>query len=227
MKRKATGGDRRPTKKANLGRAPSVVLGDVIMGGMGGGRRKANVALAPEKKFFDSVTVTDASTTASVLNLNNMGAGDTAVLRDGNKIICQSVQLRGSFENESLAQNNTIRYMVVHDKNSNGTAPTAAQVFEGTPAVQGMKSISNASRFTTLLDKVVVLNNLSDTAGAFAQAYISEYIKVPQALQLSAFADGTAAVPVSGSLSLIIIGSTASGATDVNVVMNTRLRFIG
>lgn len=225
---------RRPTtqpggafkKPRTLARQPSVVLGDVIMQDVGRGRR-ANVALAPEKKFFDSVQITDASTTATILNLNNMAAGDTAITRDGNKIICRSIQLRGTFQNESLAVNNVVRYMVIHDKNSNGTAPTLAQVFEGTPAVQGMKSISNASRFTTLLDKTVVLNNSSDTAGAFQIVYISEYIKVPQALQLSAFADGTGAVPISGSLSLIIIGSTAAGANDVDVIMNTRLRFIG
>ena len=231
MKRGAAAGDKRPFKRPRpsapvLAAAADVVMRDAFGGGRGR-RPPAAVALAPEKKFFDSVTITDATTTASILNLNNMAAGDTVLLRDGNKIICKSIQLRGTFQNESLAQNNVIRYMVIHDKNSNGTAPTAAQVFEGTPSVQGMKSIANASRFTTLLDKTVVLNNLSDTAGAMAFAYISEYVKIPANLQLSAFADGTAAVPVSGSLSLIIIGSTAAGATDVDVIMNTRLRFIG
>lgn len=227
MKRKAGNQPGAAFKKPRMSRQPSVVLGDVIMADVRRGRKSSPVGLAAEKKFFDSITVTDATTTASVLSLNNMGAGDTALLRDGNKILCLSVQLRGSFQLESLAANSIVRYMVIHDKNANGTAPTAAQVFEGTPAVTALKSIGNASRFTTLLDKTIVINNQSDTAGAMAKAYVSEYIKVPRDLQLAAFTDGTAAVPISGSLSLLIIGDIAAGAADVDVVMSTRIRFIG
>lgn len=189
--------------------------------------KKANVSIGVEKKFFDSVTVTDATTTTSVLNLNNMGAGDTALLRDGNKILCKSIQLRGSFSLEAVSANAIVRYMIVHDKNGNGTAPTAAQVFEGTPAVQALKNIGNASRFVTLLDKTIVLNSTTTTATALQKEYISEYVKIPQNLQLAAYADGTAAVPITGSLSLLIISDLAAGAADVDVVVNTRLRFIG
>lgn len=218
MKRKATFQKQGTGKKA---KTTTVVVA------LPQARKKANVSIGVEKKFFDSVTVTDATTTASVLSLNNMGAGDTALLRDGNKILCKSIQLRGSFSLEAVSANAIVRYMIIHDKNANGTAPTAAQVFEGTPAVQGLKNIGNASRFVTLLDKTIVLNSTTTTATALQKEYISEYVKIPQNLQLAAYADGTAAVPTSGSLSLIIISDLAAGAADVDTFINTRLRFIG
>lgn len=183
-----------------------------------------SVMLAPEKKFFDNSSNTDANTTATVVNLNAVGAGDTALLRDGNKILCNSVQFRMRLLNSDTATPTTVRVMIIHDKNSNGTAPTAAQVLEGTPSVVSMKSISNASRFTTLLDKIVVVNNFN---ASIANEYITDYVKIPKNLQLAAFADGTAAVPISGSLSLIYIGSSISGAADTLVDMTTRTRFVG
>lgn len=190
-------------------------------------KKTQNVLLAAEKKFFDSSSVTDASTTVTVVNLNNMAAGDTALTRDGNKILCKSLQFRISLENESLAQNTIVRFCLVHDKNANGVAPTGAQVFEGTPNVYSMKNISNASRFVTLWDEVIVLNNTSDTAGAFQKGYIEKFVIIPEKLQLAAFADGTAVVPTSGSLSLLYLSDVASGATDVNVIDSNRLRFVG
>lgn len=207
----------------------SPVVADVVMRDVAGQRRRRQAApsLAVEKKFNDSSCVTDATTTASITPLNTMAAGDTALLRDGNKILCTSVQIRGTLTLESLAANAIVRYLVVHDKNSNGVDPTAAQIFSTTPAVYGLKSITNASRFTTLLDKTIVLMNQSDTAGAVGKAYINEYIKIPQALQLASFADGTSACPVSGSLSLIIISDLVAGAADVDVITLNRLRFIG
>lgn len=189
--------------------------------------KRQNVLLGAEKKFFDTSSVTDASTTVTVVNLNNMAAGDTALTRDGNKILCKSCQFRITLENESLAQNTIVRFVLVHDKNANGVAPTGAQVFEGTPNVYSMKSVANASRFITLWDETIVLNNSSDTAGAFQKGYIEKYISIPQHLQLSMYADGTAVVPTSGSLSLLYLSDVASGATDVNIIDNNRLRFVG
>lgn len=206
--------------RPSIQRQPSIMMADFNRGG-GGGRRQ--LTLAPEKKFNDSSSTVDSTTTAVVVNLNTMAAGDTALLRDGNKILTTSVQIRATIRNESATISTVNRILVVHDKNSNGTAPTAAQVFEGTPGVTSLKSISNASRFTTLLDKTFVNN--SD--GSFNYTYINEYVKVPQALQLTSFADGTAAVPISGSLSLIYIGSEAAGVADTDVILQARCRFIG
>lgn len=227
MKRKASGQPGSAFKKPRMTRQPSVVLGDVIMADVGRRRKGGAVALQAEKKFFDTSDTTDVTTTATVVNLNAVGAGDTALLRDGNKILCKTIQIRAKLTVEAATANTICRYLVVHDKNANGTAPTAAQVFEGTPAVTSMKNISNASRFTTLLDKVVLMNQQDSGGGNLFKGYISEFVKVPGNLQLTSFADGTAAVPTSGSLSLIIIGDVAAGAADCDAVWANRLRFIG
>lgn len=225
MKRGFAGQDKRAFKRP---RQSVVAAADVVMRDAGQrGRKSPAVALAVEKKFFDTSDATDVTTTATIVNLNNVGAGDTALLRDGNKILCKTVQIRAKLTLEAATANSVCRYLVVHDKNANGTAPTAAQVFEGTPSVTAMKNIANASRFVTLLDKTVVLNHTDSAGGALFKLYISEFVKVPQNLQLTAFADGTAAVPISGSLSLIIIGDIAAGAADCDAVWANRLRFIG
>lgn len=186
-------------------------------------RKTTSTLLSPEKKFNDSSSTADSTTTASLVNLNTMAAGDTALLRDGNKILSKSVQIRATIRNESTTISTTNRIMVIHDKNSNGVQPTAAQIFEGTPSVSAMKSISNASRFTTLLDKTFVNNS----NGSFNYTYINEYVKVPLKCQLASFADGTSVVPVSGSLTLLYIGSEAAGVADTDVILAARCRFVG
>jgi len=208
MKRKASTAINRPFKRPRQV-APS--------------KKKASVSLAAEKKFNDTSSLTDATTTAVLVNLNAMAAGDTALLRDGNKILSKSIQIRGTIRNESATISTVVRVMVVYDKNSNGTQPTAVQILEGIPGVTSLKSVANASRFITLMDKTYVTNS----NGSFNYNYINEYVKVPQNCQLAAFADGTAAVPVSGSLTLLYIGSESTGVADTDIVFQMRCRFVG
>lgn len=186
--------------------------------------------LRPEKKFFDSFSVSDCTDAGAILNLNNMAQGDTVFNRDANKVLCTSVQLRGSFTMESTTVNAIVRYLVIHDKNANGTAPTLAQVFseEITGAnVMSMKSVPNASRFTTLLDKTAPINATTGTATAFQKFTFDHYIKIPAALQTAQYATNATAVPISGSLSLIFLSDRPAGATDVDTSIFTRTRFIG
>ncbi len=185
--------------------------------------RKQAVTIGAEKKFHDASASDDATTTTTIVNLNNMAAGDTALLRDGNKIICKSVQIRMSLRAESSTVSNIVRVLVIYDKNANGVAPTAAQVFQGTPSVTAMKNISNASRFVTLMDKIIPIHS----RGSFDMEYLNEFIRIPTNLQLSQFSDGSAAVPISGSLTLLYLGNEAAGTNDVDVVLATRTRFIG
>lgn len=218
MKRKASTAINRPFKRPRQVAQPQVY------------KKKSAPSIGVEKKFNDFSAITDISTTGTVTDITTFAAGDTALLRDGNKVLCKSIQLRGTLTLESLGKNAIVRYMVIHDKNANGVAPTWAQVVSTTPTtshVASLKSITNASRFTTLLDRTIVLNNQSDTAGAVAKAYINDYINIPANCQLASFADGSAVVPTSGSLSLMMISDVASGIDDVDCLVLGRLRFIG
>jgi len=222
----------RPTKKANLQRQPSVVLGDVIMADRFGGRRpkSSGVGLAPEKKYNDVTFNADATTTGSIVALNQMAAGDTALLRDGNKILMKSIQLRFTTELESLAQNAVCRFMIVYDKQTNLVNPTIAGAGTGpldSIAPTSLRQIATTSRFKILKDMTFAINSTSNTAGALQIQYHDAYVKIPNDCQFCQFADGAAGAPNSGGLYLMFFSNIAAGATDVNVVGQARLRFFG
>lgn len=189
-------------------------------------RSSIGVGLAAELKYNTVPFFTDATTAGTIIDLNNFAAGDTALLRDGNKVLCKSLEIRCSIELESatFSQNVTSRWLLVHDKNANTVQPTFAQVLDAL-TVESQRNISGVSRFTILMDKTVVTNQTSGTAKN--QAFFKKYVKIPQELQLTCYADGTAQVPVSGSLTLMYLSNVAPGATDTNITGTSRLRFIG
>lgn len=188
------------------------------------------VLLAPELKYNDASFNADATTTGSVVALNQMAAGDTALLRDGNRIKMKSLQLKWTMELEALAQNAVCRFMVVYDRNTNITNPTIATAGTGpldTITVQSLRQVATVSRFKVLYDKVVPLNNTSDTAGALFITYEEAFIKIPLDCQDTSFSDGASGAPMSGGLYLMFFSNIAAGAADVNVSGQARLRFWG
>lgn len=193
-------------------------------------RSRPNPELAPEKKFNDVSFATDATTTGTVVALNTFAAGDTALLRDGNKVMNKSLNLRISYALESLTASANLRFIVVLDKNANGTSPTVASALTGpldaiTPEAQ--RRVDSISRFWVLMDEVVTLNAQTGTGGALSKGFLQRNIKIPQDLALSQYIDGTAAVPVSNSLSLLYFSDLAAGAADVDISGTCRLRFVG
>lgn len=195
-------------------------------------QRRGAVSLPEELKFNDVSFNTDATTTETVVDLNNFAAGDTVNLRDGNKTIQRSIELRVKLELEAITQNVVCRFVVVHDKNANAAAPTFSgsiltSVFDAaTP--QALRQISTLSRFTILMDKVVVVNQSASNAGGLQKAFFKKYIKIGNPdCQLASYGANTASIPMSGSLTLLYISDVAAGTTDINVSGTARLRFVG
>jgi hypothetical protein len=188
---------------------------------------KAAVGVPQELKYNDVPFATDATTTGVVVPLNTFGAGDTALLRDGNKILMRSLELRVRLDMEAVAPNAVCRFIVVHDKNANLTSPTIAGATGVLDAItpESLRTISGMSRYTILMDKSFALNTAS--ASAPQKMFFKKYIKLSPELQLASFYDGGSSVPVSGSLTLLYFSDIAAGATDVNVNGQSRLRFVG
>ena len=192
--------------------------------------RTKSVVLAPELKYNDNAFATDATTTGAIVALNNMAAGDTALLRDGNKILNKSVQLRFTLENEASNQNNVVRMLVVYDKQPNLATATIAGAGTGpldSITIQSLRQVATASRFKVLMDRVYNINSTSDTAGALQIIHDEIYFKVPEDCQMTQFADGASAAPITGNLLLMYFGNVAAGAGDVNVLGQARVRFLG
>lgn len=207
-----------PPKKVALQRTESVSLKRALM--------------QSELKFNDVTLNTDANTTPVVTALTTFGTGDTALLRDGNKALVKSVAYRISFQNSALTQSNTVRVVLVCDKLSQaeqcnwGTAATVADVFDAETVV-ARRAVLTASRFKILADDVIVINETAGTGGGTSMAYLERYVKIPQNLQLTSWSSASSVIPMVNALSIMYIGTTASGAADVTVLGSVRVRFEG
>lgn len=186
--------------------------------------------LKPELKYNDVSFNTDATTTETVVALTTIAAGDTALLRDGNKIICKSLELRIHLTNESLTQANVVRFVVVKSMQANSAAPTwftgggLTDVFDAS-TITARRATLTASRFKIIMDQTIVVNQFGSTGGALSMEYFHKYMKLPD--EVTTYFDGTSAVPVTNAYYLMYVGSTASGTTDCDVVGTARLRFVG
>lgn len=116
--------------------------------------------------------------------------------------------------------------MLVRDRNANASATAIGNVIDSiTP--ESLRVIGNMSRFDILMDKVVVLNNTSDTAGSLQKAFFKKYIKVPTEESLTCYVDGTASIPITNSYSLIYLSDVAASIDDVNIYGQCRMRYVG
>lgn len=221
MKRKAT-----TTKRPVLKRQKTTMLIVPTR------RRQQKSMIIPDELKYNDVSIsTDASTTETVVALTTFAAGDTALLRDGNKIVCKSIELRINMANEAVTQSNTVRFVLVKCMQCNATAPTWYQggvltdVFDAS-TVTARRAIISASRYRILMDETIVVNQMTGVAAsAPTQAYFHKYLKLSQ--DVTQFFDGTAAVPMTNAYYLMYVGSTASGVTDLDIAGTARLRFVG
>lgn len=216
-KRKITTIEEQPTKKQRTSQPA---------------RKKSKKAfLGTELKFNDVSISTDASSTPVEVALTTFATGDTALTRDGNKALIKSIELKINYANEALTQNNTARFVLVCDKQANVTQATwfaaaNTDVYDSV-GVTARRGVPTMSRFRILMDKTVVCNQGSGTGGALQQGYFKKFIKIPEDLQLCTWGASTAVIPTTNAFTLMYVGTTASGATDLDVVGTARIRFEG
>lgn len=187
--------------------------------------KKRAVSIGEELKYNDVTVTGDVSTTPIVIALTTFASGDTALLRDGNKIICKSLEFKCLLVNETVASQYG-RFVLVQCKQPNNAAPTWA----GTPAtsvfdadtVTARRNVSTASLYTILMDTMVDMNQ---TSAVVQQGYWKKYVKLPDVITL--FVDGTSGIPQTNAYYLMYCGSIASGAGDMDCNGTARLRFVG
>lgn len=134
--------------------------------------RTASVVLVPkrglrteERKNLDVLTtgtITFNQTTSNLFLLNGCDDGALPTQRVGRRITMTSMELRwaGSFV-ATTAGASPLRMCVVYDRQANGAAPTAVDVF-AVDQITGVMNLGNSRRFKVLVDEIV--ENVS-TAG--------------------------------------------------------------
>lgn len=116
-----------------------------------------------ELKYVDADMFTSPPTpvsgTPTFTLLNGTAAGTGASDRIGTEITMKSISVRGTWlQNTSLTSgtSNYVRMLLVYDSQSNGSAPTAAELLTGS-GMFAHKNLDNRKRFKILKDKLFIL----------------------------------------------------------------------
>jgi len=189
-------------------------------------RYNNRVAAGQEMKTFDVGFSTDASTTGAVVQLTTIPTGDDGLTRDGKKIAVKSLHIRCSYSLEDQAVNQKARFLLVHDNAPNQTTFSASNLLSSL-TIENFTNPAFFSRFTVLMDKVIVLNQQNSIANNTQKGFFSKYVPVPPKLQLTTYRDGTTDIPENGSFALVYYGDVAAGTTDLDVNGAVRVRFLG
>ncbi len=125
----------------------------------------ARIANGSELKFHDvAVDQAAADLSAGVIlntsSINLIPQGVTEITRVGRKCVVKSVNWRGQISlsaGSTVGSSQTVRLMVVLDKQANGAAPTVTGVLESAN-FQSFNNLANKGRFRTLSDSTFAMN---------------------------------------------------------------------
>lgn len=106
-----------------------------------------------EKKFFDTNnTATDVINTGVIEQLTNIAEGSDYNNRTGRSVKATSNWIQLEFRQHASATQTHLRYLIVIDKENQGTTPAVTDVLKSANVYSPM-NIDNGSRFKVLLDK--------------------------------------------------------------------------
>lgn len=184
-------------------------------------KENATASNAPEKKAIDN-SETETVTTANQVNLlNGLAKGDDINNRQGRKVTMKSLKLRiMAFSVAATTAPGFIRWIVVYDKQANGTTVTGANVFTSDDALN-MNNLNNRDRFVTIATDTFPL---SIPSGGPASYVCDRYVKLDLPVIFNAGNAGTEADIATGSLWLLSAAFGFAG-TLPTLVYSTRVRF--
>ena len=207
-----------------------------------GGYNNDTRAIRTEKKVIDGIQAiyNVENTGTTVILVNGCIPGSQNYNRIGRKINSKSLQIHGFLiiANQANAVEQKVRMLVVYDKQSNGVAPTYANVIQsqniaGTTSstINDMVNLDNRDRFEIIRDRLFYLGGQNTTA---TQTWTSgpnlvtvdEYIPLGNRETLfNAGAAGTIGDIASGAIYVMLISSQPN-ATGCNFYSAFRVRFV-
>lgn len=143
-------------------------------------------SLLEQKYIEDAIagTVPTTATTPRVTCINDMGQGTNANQRVGNKVLVKYLQMEGLVYITANTASDIYRLVVVIDHECFGSACTWAQYVQGGAlpgninALPSMETVGKGKRFTTLVDKLIPVNNTVGTTNGAAH-YQTFSLRVP------------------------------------------------
>ncbi len=176
-----------------------------------------------EGKFIDNFTTAAAPAAGAIMNdslLDAIQRGTGESERVGRRIQVTGLLIRWTVRNAAaLAAEvaNTVRFMVVQDKQSNGTAATTALVLAST-VFNSFNNLDNSHRFRTLFEKTMSLNQ--HALGTIIEESGDAFIK----LNMPVLYDATAGAITDLTSNNIFLMAIAS-QVGTTVTFSTRVRY--
>lgn len=193
------------------------------VGWMGSGRDPQG-----EKKFHDfEFTSNNISASGQIIpSLNLVAQGTTEVTRIGRSINVTAIQLRYQLQIEATLLNvetsDTVRVMLIQDRQANAAAPSILNVIE-TADVLAFNNLANRGRFVTLFDR---FHDCNISSGAGTEKFgnniqtFDYYAAVDIPVQFDAAA-GVIGEILSNNIFMLLISTSA----HVDGFFSTRIRF--
>lgn len=177
-----------------------------------------------EKKYADTAGPLTMTGTANVTALNAIAQGDGGQQRDGDQAKLTSVQGKIWCRSGTSGQKSVWRVLLVHDKQSDGTAPTLAEILARTSGVEHLTSpynMDNSRRFKILMDKAFELN----APGVDGDSkFFRYYKKLNLHTRFNNAAGATSSIASNG---LFIVLQAYDGGANTNYVQwDHRVRFV-
>lgn len=181
-----------------------------------------------ELKAVDTALGATAIDSASgVLLINGIGRGDDINQRNGREIVMKSVEVNFTLQvTPATGTAQVHRVVIVYDRQTNGTALTAADVYGAGPTILSVRNLENRKRFKVLMDRTYNLGAaVVQTVGAHNFIRDSFYRKLNHPVTFNSGNAGTVADITTGSMYVVYIGSNAAGPTAGSIVVQARIRY--
>lgn len=115
--------------------------------------------------------------------LNDLGQGTTASTRTGNKIINKLLQLEGLVYIPANQGSDIYRLVIVIDSECYGSLCTFAQYVQASSsavyALASAETVGKGKRFTVLVDKLIPVNNVTQTSAGGCANFLKLSIRIP------------------------------------------------
>ncbi len=196
-----------------------------------------------EVKFIDhevtAAAVALPATTLFIHGLAQNAQGTDEQLRIGNSILPKALNVRLQFSgNTSGGTDQTIRYMIVIDRDQDGTPPTVVQLLQLSTKLDSFLNMDNKKRFRVLVDGRMFVGNASTSTQHPRNKYRSHYLKFnkPQKMRahmhvkrkwyhiLYSGSDATNASMDNGQIYIMAWSNEVTNSPTLRVT--SRLRFI-
>ncbi len=189
-----------------------------------------------ERKFLDVQVGTTPVTAAGVLvrsTFNDVAQGTGEAQRIGRKLTLKSAEFRWTIESPATSGGTevggqTIRLVVLMDKQANGAATSWLSVFQQAN-IHSMRNLENSNRFTILRDKLVTLNRVSGpvpggTTGLFPQVNRPVHLRVTLNTPIE-FSGVLGSMSEIRSNNLLMLAIAEEDSTTTNVHGTCRIRY--